>query len=807
MIIKRLFPILLIMILNISVWACSPYAVPTLTNQQIVGTDLVLNWTSNIPWACTYKITTEVSCQSGTVLLPLQVSAPIFKNSAAPQAYPQAQVIDISSLCKGETYRFRARDGGSGWTQFYEFSIGNAFEVSVTPVDPILCIGDCIDLTASTPPACNQVFYSWSHGLGTNPTVSVCPTSTTTYTVTATTNGLCGPITSSVDVTVEVVEYPIGGITSSFPEHVCEGDPSRINLVDYHGNIQWQSSLSNNGPWSDIVGETADVHIPVSTMVDMYYRAELTNYCGLEHSTVAVVYAEPYPQMQVNIDDGCIYDPILFQNQTTIATGNIVNWVWDFGDFSSGFSEHESHLYDRPGTYDIKLTAISDYDCISEITEQVTVNPSPIASFATSNDCQYNEINFIDQSYVEEPDNIVTTIYDFGDQTAFASENNPSHLYNQPGNYNITMIVTTNNGCTDNITLPVEVYPVPIASFSSDVVCENGGATSFTNLSSISSGQIALYDWDFGDGNTSTYPNPNHDYSSDGVYDVQLTVHSDHNCVADFQAPVTVLKKPATYLMADVPESCSPLCVNFTDLSIPNSTNIISRHWFFGNGEESLDQAPSSCFYNESNTDDVTFDVQLVTQNDLGCYDTLLLEDYLEVFHNPIADFKPTPSENNMYYPEIEFQNNSIGAVNYIWDFGDGNSSYDFEPVNIYPDTGLYMIELVALTNRNCKDTTYESIRILPTVNLHMPNAFTPNGDAINDVAISKTYGILDEGYHFYVFDRWGALIFYSNDKTIGWDGTYKGELAQQDTYLYRIECVDVFGKNHTKRGHINLIR
>ena len=794
--------------LSLVFFACSPYAVPTLANQQIVGTDLILNWTSNIPWSCTYKITTEISCQNGTRLLPFAISAPIFKSSSGSQAYPQAQVINISSLCKGEVYRFRARDGGSGWTQFYEFTIGDAFEVNVTPVDPILCVGDCIDLVATTPDACNQVFYTWSNGLGSNSTISVCPTVTTTYSVTALTNGLCGPITSITDVTVEVVEYPIGGEASSFPEHVCEGDPSRINLISYHGNIQWQNSLTNSGPWVDIVGETADIHIPASTMVDMYYRAELTNYCGLEHSTVGVVYAEPYPQMQINIQGGCIYDPILFQNQTAIATGNIINWVWDFGDFSSGFSENESHLYDRPGVYDIRLTATSDYECISEITDQVTVNPSPIASFATGNDCQYKDINFIDQSYVANPDNIITTIYDFGDQSAFFLGNNPSHLYSQPGNYNVTMIVTTNSGCTDNIILPLEIFPIPVAFFSANEKCENTGPTNFTNLSSINNGQISLYDWKFGDGNTTTLPNPSNNYSSDGVYMTQFIVHSNHNCTDTIEISVIVLKKPSTYLMADIPESCSPLCFNFTDHSLSNtSSSVLIHRLSFGNGETSFDQNPNSCFYNLSNTEDVSFDVRLITQNELGCYDTLLLEDYLNVFHNPIADFVPEPEEKNMYHPEIEFVNYSIGSENYVWDFGDGNYSYDYEPSNIYPDTGLYSIQLVALTNKNCKDTTYRSIRILPTVNLYVPNAFTPDGDGVNDIAIYKGYGIVDSGFSFYVFDRWGTLIFYSNDKTIGWDGTYKGEVAQQDTYLYRIECLDVFGEIHTKKGHINLLK
>lgn len=789
------------------VFSCSPYAVPTLTNQQIVGTDLVLNWTSNIPWSCTYNITTEISCLNGNVILPLAISGSITKSSSSPQAYPQAQIIDVSSLCAGETYRFRARDGGSQWTGFFEFTIGDAFDVTVTPTNPIICVGDCVDLTATTPQACGQIMYNWGNGMGANPTISVCPTTTTTYSVQVITNGICGPIIKTSEVTVEVVEYPIGGTSSSYPQHVCEGDPSRITLVGYHGDIQWQSSLSSSGPWTDITGETADIHIPSSTMVDMYYRAEVSNYCGLEYSTTAVVYAEPYPQMQINVQDGCIYDPVIFQNQTTISTGNIVNWVWDFGDFSSGFSEHESHLYNLPGNYNISLTATSDYNCTSEISDQVTVNPSPIARFVRDNDCVYNEINFESQSYVDNPDIITTTIYDFGDQSPYSSDENTSHLYNTPGTYNITMIVTTNNGCTDNVTLPVEVYPKPVASFSSDEKCENEAPTSFTNTSNISSGNISLFNWNFGDGNTSTLPNPHNNYNSDGTYNTTLIVHSNYNCTDTIEQPVVVLKKPSTYLMADLPESCSPLCVNFTDHSLSNATNIVSYHWSFGNGEEAYTSNPSSCFINNSNTEDISFDVQLITKNDLGCSDTLFLEDYLNVFHNPVADFIPKPKEKDMYYPEIEFINQSIGAVNYIWDFGDSTISYDFEPVHIYPDTGIYTIELISITDKNCKDTTYNNIKINPTINIYMPNTFTPNGDGVNDIAILKEYGVMDDNFNFYVFDRWGTLIFYSNDKNRGWDGTYKGELSQQDTYLYTIECIDVFGKSHIEKGHINLLK
>jgi len=799
----------LMLMINIS-YACSPYAIPTLLNQNIVGNNLVLNWQSNIPWACTYTITTEISCLGGAQVMPQQISGSITKGSAAPQAYPGPQTIDISGLCAGEVYQFRAKDGGSQWTTFFTFTVGgNPFGITLLPDNDTVCVGSCTNIVGNASSACNAVNYVWAGGFGVNPTINVCPNVTTNYTLTATTNGICGPLAATQNVTVEVIEYPIGGVANSFPEHVCEGDPSAVSLNGSVGNIQWQSGPASVGPWTDILNENTTTLVPISTMVDVYYQAVVSNFCGSELSTITQIYAEPYPDIGFIVQDDCIYNPAQFQNLTTINTGNIINWTWDFGDQFSGFQEHESHYYATPGIYNGSLTAVSDYNCMSDSVFQIEINPSPTSLFAMNDDCEYNAIDFANYSSVIAPDNIVSVLYDFGDGSPFSAVVNPTHLYPGAGTYNVTQIVTTNNGCTENLTLPVTLFPKPSAEFASTVVCENTPPTVFTHSAGVASGTINLYDWSFGDGISSVLENPTHIYDEDGVFSTVLIVHSDHNCTDTIEHTVTVLSKPTSALIVDLPESCNPLCTDFTDLSIANGVGITSYQWSFGNGETSAIANPNVCFENLSNTSDTAFNVQLITENNLGCFDTLLLVDYINVWHNPISSFYPDPTEASMYHPNIEFINESVGADEYLYDFGDGETSYDFEPLpyHIFPDTGFFDISLIVFTDHNCRDTSYQSIEIIPTANIYVPNTFTPDGDGINDVVKYIGYGIVEQEFEFLIFDRWGLLIYETDRRDNAWDGTYKGGEAQQDTYVYKLKCKDVLGKHHDFIGHINLLR
>ncbi len=540
-----------------------------------------------------------------------------------------------------------------------------------------------------------------------------------------------------------------------------------------------------------------------------------TYYCDVLPSNVAcsagsiVTYQfdiKEKPKALFDIEDHCNGDVLPLSNNSICPTQNTCTYKWDFGDNSTINTQNSpEYTYALPGDYDIKLIVETNQGCTSELTKTVTVLEEPIAQFTVDDECVYDELQFNNTSIVSSPTVVSGWIWNFGDGSSFSSDESPSHLYNSEGTYDISLIVTLNNGCIDDTTISAKVYPKPDANFTNTTVCENQPPTEFTNTSSISSGSINAFLWDFDDGNTSNIVNPRNFYASYGIYNVTLTVTSDFGCTDSETKPVTVLEKPTVDFTSNIREGCSPVCVSFQDLSQNNTATNISWEWSFENHQVSNMQNPYACFVNSSNTIDSTYFAKVIVTNDLGCKDTLLKEDFITVYHNPIADFEPNPTHINMYIAEISFQNNSIGSDFYAWDLGDNTTNDEFEFSHVYPDTGNYEIQLIVSTIHNCTDTTYRTIRIDPVTNFYAPNTFTPNGDGINDVFNIQGYNL--EEMKLEIFDRWGTLIFFSNDLNRGWDGTYKGEPAIQDTYIWKVTVRDGFGEWKKYKGHINLMR
>jgi gliding motility-associated-like protein len=130
-------------------------------------------------------------------------------------------------------------------------------------------------------------------------------------------------------------------------------------------------------------------------------------------------------------------------------------------------------------------------------------------------------------------------------------------------------------------------------------------------------------------------------------------------------------------------------------------------------------------------------------------------------------------------------------------------------PSFMYPDSGCYVVQQIVTSQHLCRDTTESLICILPDWAMYFPNAFTPNGDGINDVFIPVGTGIEPDSYEMWIFDRWGNLLFYTDDLAKGWDGKAKttGGVCQLDTYVYKVKCTDTLNADHTYIGKISLVK
>ncbi|HEX8528365.1 MAG TPA: PKD domain-containing protein, partial [Cytophagales bacterium] len=216
----------------------------------------------------------------------------------------------------------------------------------------------------------------------------------------------------------------------------------------------------------------------------------------------------------------CLGEQMVFTNKTYNAAGGLA-YAWDFGDGATSADVNPAHTYAAPGVYQVRLTASTAANCSNAVVRQVTVHPSPVAAFAAADVCLEAPVVLVNQSVTGNE--TVSYQWNFGDGS-FSAEASPSHVYATAGVYQVGLTVTTAAGCRSTATRTVRVHALPEARFTLGNGCQ-GDPIAFHNLSAVAAGTLG-YQWDFGDGSTSTQTNPSHPYPAAGTYTVRLTATS-----------------------------------------------------------------------------------------------------------------------------------------------------------------------------------------------------------------------------------------------------------------------------------------
>ncbi len=370
-----------------------------------------------------------------------------------------------------------------------------------------------------------------------------------------------------------------------------------------------------------------------------------------------------------------------------------------------------------------------------------------------------------------------------------------------PGIHTITY--STNGPCPDVNTTDIEVLgPLTVQAFSDTAVCD-GASVTLTAQGAGGDGNIS-FEWTDQTGavvgsGTSITVTP----SITTTYTVTLS----DGCatpVATDAVTVTVYPIPTINIAASNTMGCLPLEVTFTNTSLPVGSNC---QWDFGNGSTSSSCGSAITTYTSGGCFDVTL---TVTEN--GCSNSQTFDDFICTDDEPEADFIANPFITSELNPEISFENLSTNAPYYAWDFGDETSSSQENPTHLYPsEPGNYMVCLVAFNALGCMDTVCKPVVIEEELIYYVPNTFTPDGDEFNQHwQPIFTSGIDIYDFNLLIFNRWGEVIWESNDPNIGWDGTYKftGKLVQAGIYTWRIEFKTMMSdERKTTTGHLNVLR
>jgi gliding motility-associated-like protein len=367
-----------------------------------------------------------------------------------------------------------------------------------------------------------------------------------------------------------------------------------------------------------------------------------------------------------------------------------------------------------------------------------------------------------------------------------------------------TVTVTDDNGCPGNAqTISVSASSqLSLLANGSTSICP-GSSTPLSAAASLGNGGPYTYSWSPTVGlNNANIANPIASPYSTTTY----TVTVNDGCSAPQQANVTinVFPSPTANLSANVTSGCAPLCVNFMNGSSVGQGG--TYEWTLGNGQGTSDaQNPYHCYQSPGH-----YSVSLTATSADGCTGNISIPNMIEVYSLPEAAFTSTPDPLTVLDPEVTFFDlSSTDVVSWNWNFGDGGSSQEATPFHTYPaiEDQSYIVTLIVHNANGCEDTITGTIEVRPDFTFFVPNCFSPNGDGVNDTFNGKGIGI--STYHMSIYDRWGLLIWETDQPGVDWDGHANGGklMAQEDTYVWRVLLTDVFNKEHRYIGKVTLIK
>ena len=681
-------------------------------------------------------------------------------------------------------------------------------------IDQTVCTG-----TQTTLNATGASTYTWSPA-ATNGVPFTQAIGTTTYTVTGTSAAGCVN-TDQVVVTVN----PLPTVNAGIDQSICIGQT--VTLAGAGANTySWTAPVQNNVAFS-----------PSATTT---YTVTGTSLAGCTNTDQVLVTVNPLPTVAAGNDVIiCLGAPV------TLSGAGAASYTWT-APVQNGvpFSPTTTATYTVSGT--------SAAGCINTDQVLVTVNPIPTVTAG-------NDVTICVGASVTLSGGGATTY-------SWAPAVNNGVAFTPAVGTTTYTVTGTSAGCTNTDQVVVTVNPLPVVSAGADVaVCAGQQVT-------LNASGAANYSWSGGITNglaftpnsTTTYtvtgtsaagcvatdqvivtvnPIPNVFAGNDvvtcpdqtvvltgsgaatytwsptvtngvaftptaGATTYTVTGTSAAGCTNTDQVLVTVNANLTAAFSPSVTEGCAPLTVTFTN----NTANSFDCVWTMSDGTVLTGCTSVTNTFEQPGC----YDISLTVTSANGCVTSLTQPDLICVDANPVASFMPSAYQISELNMNVDFNNTSINATQYIWNFGDTSPlSTEENPSHDYTgnEIGIYDVTLIAISPAGCTDTAYSTIQIYEEVIFYVPNTFTPDDDTYNPTfkpIFTSGYDPFD--YSLYIYNRWGELIFESHNTEIGWDGTYGSnqeiDMVQDGTYTWKIEFKVT--KNDERRmevGHVNVIR
>jgi gliding motility-associated-like protein len=424
-------------------------------------------------------------------------------------------------------------------------------------------------------------------------------------------------------------------------------------------------------------------------------------------------------------DNSCIGNSVQFTDASSIASGTITSWNWNFGDGGTSILKNPAHVFTTPGPHDVTLI-VNGGSCSNSITLRINIVPLPIAYFKNSSRCQFAPVTFTDSSYTIGGSAITGWWWDLGNGQ-FSSNQNPTTTYAVTGSVQVRLVVTNANGClSDTFTRSITINAKPVAKFVySDSCVQN--TIQFSDASTATGSAITYWYWDLGNGTTSFLLNPVTTYTTNGFKTIKLFVKSQEGCESDtLIRPIHIFSRPNTdFTFSDSVCLGSPMLFFGTSTWADGVLNGWS--WDFGDATPPVMQQNPSHIFSAPGVYTVT-----LTNNGIAAGCAGVKQKNVFVVNKPIAYFKTTTA---CQFSQTSLQDSSYttdGAVvtGWWWDLGNGSFSNQKNPIVTYLLGGQVTIKHVVYNSKGCiSDTAFLTINIAakPIANFGFSNLLCDN--------------------------------------------------------------------------------
>ncbi|OSZ76845.1 hypothetical protein CAP36_10440 [Chitinophagaceae bacterium IBVUCB2] len=526
---------------------------------------------------------------------------------------------------------------------------------------------------------------------------------------------------------------------------------------------------------------------------------------GCADSITKVAYirvAEPDASFTVSDSiSSCVPLEVQFTNTSTFYT----SVVWDFGTGEGNSTlNNPVHFYSTPGTYTVKLLITSPGGCLDSAFHTIVLDDTAGSriDYLPIGGCKPLDVSL----NILTAATISSYYWDFGDgYTETTTTPTTNHIYSSFGNFLPKIIMTDPSGCIIPLQGLDTVFVIgATANFGVDdsLFCDFGTAN-FSD-STIFNDPITSFNWDFGDGGTSTLQNPTYTYAAPGLYSVQLTILTQGGCRDTLTKPnyIAVVQRPLIDIAGD-----TVVCVNssllHSGIFLQPDTSVVTWQWTFPNGNTSNLEDPVAQRYLQAGT----FTITAIATNSSGCRDTTTQN----ILVNPLPTVTMPPTLTiQAGFPAIIPAVYTPNVITWSWTPVTGLSCTNCANPEAGPSFNTNYQVIFSDVN-GCRNYGNIVVQVLcQQSNLFIPNTFSPNADGSNDVFYPRGIGLARTKF-LRIFNRWGEVVFEKqnfpvNDASYGWDGTFKGKKAQPDVYVYQAEVFCENGDIIKLNGNIALI-